>query len=381
MKKIRFSFCIVFFLNLFIVSPLIAQNDTLPKDVRDKVISVFKNFQIGFYIDAYYTKTLGPKDTSNIVPFYSNSQFANQIRMNVASMWIKYNSEHARGYLAIQYGDAPMLLTNVSEQFIKYLRQANFGFKIYKGLWIDFGYMLDPVGLESSWPILNKLSTVTIGGYFEPGSILGVKLSYVFSDKLNAALYACNPYSIAYGKNTGLSIAGLLNYRPNSNVGITYTFLLGNKSEKSAEKNKYQMYNNLVIDYAPVKWFNLTTEFDFAFQGNSQPLDTSLGEGTISLYSGFIQAQFIPVKMLAFCLRGEFYYDPDAMLSPIYLRDQQFLSGLKCWGGTAGIEFKPLNDAYLRLEYRALKGNPDEAIFYGEGSSQQTLTFTTGLRF
>ena len=381
MKNFRLFLMVLFFMNLFHEASLNAQNDTLPKAVRDKVISIFQNFQIGFYIDAYYSKTIDAKDTSNIIPYYSNSQFANQIRMNLASMWIKYNSEHARGYLAIQYGDAPMLLTNVSEQFIKYLRQANFGFKIYKGLWIDFGYMLDPVGVESSWPILNKLSTVTVGGYYEPGSLLGIKLSYVFSDKLNAALYACNPYSIAYGKNTGLSIAGLLNYKPKPNIGMTYTFLFGNQAPKGAPKEIFQMYNNLVFDYTPAKWFNVTAQFDFAIQGNTNPLDSNKIGNTITLMSGFLQTQFVPIKLISLTLRGEFFYDPDAMLSHVYYKSQPQPTGLKCLGATAGIEIRPLKDAYLRMEYRALAGNPDEAIFYGNEDQQQVLTFTTGLRF
>lgn len=367
---------------LFALCPVNAfsQQDTLPKAVRDKVISIFKNFQIGFYIDAYYVKPIGEGDTTNIIPFSSNCPFANEIRMNVASMWIKYNSDRARGYLAIQYGDAPMLLTKANEQFIKYLRQANFGFRIYRDLWVDFGYMLDPIGVESSWPVNNKLSTVTVGGYYEPGSFLGVKLSYTFSDKLFAALYVCNPYSLAYGKNISVSLSGTLSYMPLKKLNMTYSFLFGNQALKGDPKNKFQLYNNLVVNYLPCKWLNLTGQFDYAVQGNSDRLEKE-SEGAISLYSGFIQSQFIIIPMVSISLRGEFYDDPDAMLSNVYLNDDLKKSGLKTWGLTAGAEFKPIDGAYFRIEYRYLSGNKNDNIFYGRGNTQQTITVTTGLKF
>ena len=85
----------------------------------------------------------------------------------------------------MQYGDAPNLLSSPDVQFIKNLRQAWFGFRILKGFWVDAGYILNPVGYESSWPVLNQISTVTIGGYFQPVSLLGAKFSYKFSGKID----------------------------------------------------------------------------------------------------------------------------------------------------------------------------------------------------
>ncbi len=379
MKTTR-VFLVSFCLFTLFSGQVCAQQDSLPKSVRDKVISIFKNFQIGFYIDAYYVKPIGESDTANIIPFSSNCPFANEIRMNVASMWIKYNSDRARGHLAIQYGDAPMLLTKANERFIKYLRQANFGFRIYKELWVDFGYMLDPIGVESSWPVINQLSTVTVGGYYEPGSFLGVKLSYTISDKLFAALYVCNPYSLAYGKNTSISLAGSLSYMPVKRLNMTYSFLFGNQALKGDPEDKFQLYNNLVVNYLPYKWLNLTAQLDYAVQGNSVRLNKE-GDGSISLYSGFIQSQFIIIPMVSVSLRGEFFADPNAMLSSTYLNDDLKKSGLKTWGLTGGAEFKPIDGAYFRVEYRYLSGNKNDMIFYGRGDTQQTITVTTGLKF
>ena len=168
---------VLFFLLFSTLHPLCGQNqaDTVTDKVKDQIFKKLKNFTFGFYIDTYYNLTLGNRgDTSNIIPFSSNCPVQDQIRMNHAAIELYYNADRIRGKLILQYGDAPNLLSTPDAQFIKNLRQANFGFRIHKSLWLDFGYFLNPVGFESSWAILNKLSTVTAGGYFEPGNLLGV---------------------------------------------------------------------------------------------------------------------------------------------------------------------------------------------------------------
>ena len=185
--------------------PLAAQDklDSLTDDMKNEMFRRLKHFTFGFYIDAYYNGTLNSKqDTSNIVPFSSNCPIQNQIRLNVAAIEISYTAEKVRGKLAIQFGDAPNLLAAPEAQFIRNLRQANFGFRLGKKIWLDFGYFLNPVGIESSWPVLNYLSTVSVGGYYEPGSVLGVKLTWNASDKFWGGIMAGNPYSLAYAKKS-----------------------------------------------------------------------------------------------------------------------------------------------------------------------------------
>ncbi len=145
---------------------------------------------------------MSQKDTSNVIPFSGNCPVQDQIRMNVAALEFYYNAEKVRGKLAIQYGDAPNLLAAPEMQFIKTLRQANFGFRIVKDLWLDFGYMLNPIGIESSWPVINQISVVTVGGYYEPGSVLGAKLSYRFSPKFSGGSHDRSLFTRIFSKHT-----------------------------------------------------------------------------------------------------------------------------------------------------------------------------------
>ena len=158
MEKIyRWFRSIILVMALLMVFPvyLSAQNkiDSLTNDLKAEIYKKLKHFTFGFYVDAYYNGTINSKsDTSNVVPFASNCPVQNESRMNVAAIEIGYTADKVRGMLAIQFGDAPNLLASPQSEFIKTLRQANFGFHISKKLWLDFGYFLNPVGLESTWP-------------------------------------------------------------------------------------------------------------------------------------------------------------------------------------------------------------------------------------
>ncbi|MEI7981498.1 MAG: outer membrane beta-barrel protein, partial [Bacteroidota bacterium] len=353
---------------------------SLTEVLKNKDLNRIKYFSFGFYIDTYYNWTLANKgDTSDIIPFSSNCPVADQIRMNHAAIEIYYNSEVARGKLILQYGDAPNLLAAPNAQFIKNLRQANFGFRIAKKAWLDFGYFLNPIGIESSWAVLNQLSTVTTGGYYEPGNLLGVKLSFTPSDQFNIGGMFGNPYSVAYAKNQHFAGVFFLNYTPFKNLTVTYNNLFGNQALIDAQIDNNILYNNLIVKYSPVKPLWITGQLDFAVQSNSQlPPDTNK---SATMFSGFIMARYEFNEHLSITARYEFFNDPDGYLSGVYKYDGK-TSGLKATGYTAGFEFKPVKFGYVRIEYRYLATQKGNFVFSGNTSDIfQALTITTGMRF
>lgn len=377
--KFRFHLLFVF---VALFSSMQAQNkiDSLTDDIRNKMFQRLKNFTFGFYIDAYVNQVLNSRhDTSDIIPFSGNSPMMNQIRLNVAAIELYYNAEKARGKLAIQFGDAPNLLAAPNAQFIRNLRQANFGFRIVKNLWIDFGYMLNPVGYESLWPVLNQFSTITVCGYFEPGSILGVKLSFQVSDKFNFGFVLGNPYSVAYGKNTHFAGMILVNYNPLNNLSITYNNFFGNQALIDAEISNNILYNNLIVTYTPVKLLELVGQLDFAVQTNSSlPPDTTRNA---TMFSGFLQARVPFNEHFAIMGRYEFFNDPDGFLSGVYKYNGK-KRGLLTYGFGAGFEYKPVKIGYIRLEYRYINSSPGNNVFHNLNSdNMQAFIFTTGVRF
>jgi|WetSurMetagenome_2_1015567.scaffolds.fasta_scaffold63100_3 opacity protein-like surface antigen len=355
------------------------QTDTL-KGIKkiEKQGLVFGDFNIGFYIDVYFLAPLdNSEDTTTIMPLYANSNYTSAFRLNVASFIIKYNAEKTRGNLTFQYGDIPFLLTSVDAQFIKYLRQANFGLRLSKKTWIDLGYMLNPIGVESSWPIYNHISTVTVGGYFEPGNILGVRISSQFTPKFGMQFYVCNPYSVAYQQDNYVSLGLALSYNILDNFTLTYANMTGLQSKSIENDPQARLYNNLILQYYPIKWLNLTGEFDFAIQTNSNigPDPSTLsGAG-----SGFAEANFRLHKRWGLSARVEYYDDPNDFLSGYYGSDGG-KSKFSTWGYTGGAEFKPLEKSYLRAEFRYMDCN--NKVFYNkERFEQYNITVTCGLMF
>lgn len=382
MNTFRFNILLATVFLLLSASHLRGQNkgDSITEEIKSKVFNHFKNFSVGFYIDTYYNWTLGNKnDTSEIIPFSSNSPVQDQIRVNVAAIEMYYNAEKVRGKFALQFGDAPNLLAAPDAQFISNLRQANFGFRITKGFWVDIGYIFNPVGFESAWSALNQLSTVTTGGYFEPGSLLGVKFSYDVNEKLTVGLMFGNPFSVAYGKNTHMAGICFVNYNPTKKISLTYNNFWGNQALIDAEINNNILYNNLILTYSPIKQLDFTGQFDFAFQTNSGLApDTTK---TAGMYSGFLMARYKFADHFSITGQYQFFNDPNGFLSGTYTFKGK-TTGLTMQGFTFGVEYRPVKIGYVRVEYRYLMANTGNLVFYGNTSDIfQAITLTTGIRF
>ncbi|MFZ4520301.1 MAG: outer membrane beta-barrel protein [Bacteroidales bacterium] len=354
------------------------ESDTLTNELKNQILSRMKHFSFGFYIEAYYNWTLNaPHDTSNLVPFSANCPIQDQIRLNVAAFELYYTSEKVRGKFAIQNGDAPNLMASPSSQWIKTIRQANFGFRIVENLWVDFGYMFNPVGYESSWGALNQISFVTVGGYFEPGSVLGTKFSYKFSEKFSAGIMAGNPFSLAYSGNTHMAGLIFMTYKPLPNLSLTYNNFFGNQALADADLNNNILYNNLIVTYSPFKSLDIAGQFDFASQTNSKMApDTTR---TAHMYSGFLQIRYAFNKHFSLTARFETTNDPDGFLTGV---NPKTTRGLRINGIESSFEYRPVSFGYLRIASRYLDAYPGSKVFASDTRDYMyAIIFTTGVRF
>jgi hypothetical protein len=370
-----FFYCFIFNF-LFSQSPA----DSLTEELKSKILDNARHFTFGFYVDAYVNMQLDNNtDTSNIVPYFANCPMRDQIRLNVAAVEVYYNADKVRGKLQLQYGDAPNLLAAPEKQWIKTIRQAAFGFRIVKDMWVDIGYMFTPVGCESAWPVTNFISTASMCGYFEPGAVLGIKFSYMFSDKFNAGFLVGDPYSLAYQQTNHLAGILFLNYLPRKNVALSYNALIGNQALKDASIENNLLYNDILVTWDPWKDLSLMGQVDFGFQTNSQMApDTNK---VASMTSGFIQAKFRFLDYFAIAGRYEFFTDPQGFLSGPYTYDGK-TTGLATNGISISLEYKPISISYIRLEYKYMHANPGNKVYYGNTSDlMQAIIFTTGVRF
>jgi YD repeat-containing protein len=373
---------IVFLMFLLACTNSFAQSaaDSLTDELKAKALDRIKHFTFGFYIDTYVNLELDKgQDTSNIAPYSGNSPFMNQFRLNVASVEMAYNAEIVRGKLQLQFGDAPNLLASPEKQFIKTMRQAYVGFRIVKNLWVDVGYQFTPVGIESSWPVGNWVSSVSMCGYFEPGAILGAKISYKISEKVNCGFEFGNPYSLAYQQTNHLAGILWVNYLPTKTLTLSYDNMFGNQALKDAKIKNNLLYNDVLIDWEPSQHLGIIGQFDFAFQTNSKmaPDTTQVA----SMCSGFVQARYAFLKHFSLTGRYEYYYDPDGFLSGHYTYDGK-TTGLCTNGMSLSLEYKPVKIAYIRLEYKYIHANKGNMVYYSKTNDfMQNIILTMGVRF
>ena len=159
------------------------------------------------------------------------------------------------------------------------------------------------------------------------------------------------------------------------NLGFYYANIAGMQS-RVPSKGKFQLYNNVIVDYTPVYWLNLQLQYDLAWQ-----TDSHLGPDTSALSfvnSGFLQVSYRPLRWFSCSIKGEFFSDPNGFLSGVRYNDGGY-EGLKTVGFTGGVEFKPLEILYLRAEYRNVSTNQD--IFHNSTDPyQNALIFTAGIK-
>jgi hypothetical protein len=237
--------------------------------------------------------------------------------------------------------------------------------------------MITVIGYESAWAVLNQISFLTVGGYFEPGNVLGVKLSYQFSEKFSGGIMMGNPFSIAYSHNTHLAGLLFLTYQPLPNLSINYNNYFGNQAMQNSGMAKNILYNNFFVTWNPGKHVELVGLFDVGSQTNSAlPPDTS---AIASMFSGFLQAGYRFNDHFSVTTRYEFFNDPDGFLSGV---NEYTNRGTSTNGFSCSVEYKPLPITYFRLAYRYLSSYPGSREFCSRTNDQlQALYFSAGIRF
>ncbi|MEO8399477.1 MAG: outer membrane beta-barrel protein [Ignavibacteriaceae bacterium] len=309
---------------------------------------------------AYYTDSVG---IANYQKFPSVSPRSNQFGLNVASLSAKYSSDRVRGIITLHYCDIPRSAWSDKYNFIQ---EANVGIKLSKNLWLDGGFFRTHIGTEGLFPKENITSSVALATFFEPYYEAGFKLSYSPSNNTAINLFILNGYNIYEDNNKKKSLGTLITYAVNDNINIGYDNYIGDDSPGSDSVSHTRFYNNVFLIFEKNK-IKVVTGFDFCVQGNS---DLSDSKKSATMFSGVFAIRYALIKKFAVYGRGEVYNDPDGILSGTFLNQNNTLTGLKIWGATLGLEYKPTENSYIRLEGRTLTANESQKIFRWDHKNQ-----------
>ncbi len=340
---------------LFISSFLLSQHSYAQK------LDTVSTFSITGYIDAYYAYYSDSVGPGKIQKFGSTSPRSNSPSLNIAQLTMQYNADKIRGTVALHFGDIPAATWAPAPY--NNLMEAHVGVKIYSKLWIDAGFFRTHLGTEYLLPVENIASSVAVGTYYEPFYESGLRLNFDPTTKLEINLFLLNGYGMFIDNNNKKSFGMGVTYGFNDNLNIGYTNYIGDDTPPGVAGGHLRIAQNAFLNYQHKK-LKIQVGGDYYMQQNS---DLATGTKYANMYSALATARYQLRNKLAVYARGEVFNDPDGFMSTIITDYNGKKTGYKLWGATAGVEYKPTAESYVRLEGRRLQMDQDQYIYYHDG--------------
>jgi hypothetical protein len=309
------------------------------------------------YIDtygAYYSDTVG---STGYAKFPTAAPTNKQFGLNMIQVSAKYQSQQMRGVATLFYGDIPSCAWS---SHLNLIQEANIGFRVYKKWWVDAGYFRTHIGLESIQPRENITTSFATTTYFEPYFLSGAKLTLEQSEKWTFQAAVFNGFNsfveTNHSKVFGLSAA----YSNGKNWTHTWSSVVCDETPANNPIKHWRHYTNYIAVYK-TKRVNLGIEANFGYQQHSQLADSSK---TAFLFSAIAAFKYRLTPNWAMYGRGELFSDPNEILTGPVQNAHHTLVGLDILGATTGIEYKPIPNAFLRIESRVLRTKSWEQVFY-----------------
>lgn len=338
---------------------------------ENDISKYFKNFSINAYVETYYSIDNDKSAGSNPRMFDLFSPYRDQISLNIAQLSLKYNDEKIRGTFTMQFGDIPDINWGPVTK-TKYVQEANVGFSPVKNLWIDGGYFLTHIGAES-FPRFNFFSSFSLPADYEPFLQSGLRVGYDFSDKFSASLYALNGFNMFEDNNKNKSFGAQLNYIPLPELKIIYNNIIGNE-QPTGMQGKTRTLNNLIFNVYPHEKIDIVASADFGMQEKSSMFDSTK---TAYYYGASVAGRYRFSPNYSASIRGDFFQDLEGVVS-LPLNNGR---GVKANSLSLGFEYKPVEKAYVRFEYRYVVMDGEQKIFEDNSNTRSEATITLGFEY
>jgi len=321
----------------------------------------FRNTEFGGLVDGYYdyysTKHNG---------LYRNFDVNhNTFTGNMAELWlaktpaadsrlgykVKFNfGPAASNILAFAEPNNP--LVNIQEAYGSYLAPAG------KGLQIDFGKFVTPVGAEvieakDNWNYSRSLLFALAEPYYHAG----IRLTYAANDKVSLMGGVVNGWNNAtQDNNSGKTGMFGITYKPNAAFSIVENYLVG--PEQNGTNDNVRNFSDTVATYTVNPTTSVMASYDWGKEGSTQ------WQG-IAAYLKY-QAN----KWVAVVPRYEYFNDGDAFSTGTAQHLQEF---------TFTFEVKGTDNFIWRAEYRGDYSNhtvfTNSAGTAGTEKNQHSISF------
>ena len=336
---------------------------TTPLQSSAQKVDTVSSFSITGYIDAYYAYSTDSVGAGNYQKFPTVSPLSNSPGLNIAQVSVQYTGQKIRAVGTFHYGD---IANSVWANPYNNIQEAHIGFKVCNKLWVDGGFFRSHFGTELLTPAENIASSLTVGTYYEPYYQSGIRLAWDPTSRLSVHLYLIPGYKLFIDNNNKPSAGIMATYAINEHLGITYTNYIGDDAAPAGTIKQLRFHNNAFLNYQKNK-FRMQVGADYCMQQNS---DIATHSKTKSMYSALATFRYQCAAKLGVYVRGEMFSDPEGYMSTTFLDNKGKATGYKLVGGTAGAEFKPTPESYIKLEGRFLQMDKDQYIYYYNSAPQ-----------
>lgn len=327
------------------------------------------------YLEAYYQYDFNQPADGNRPPFVYSFNRHNEFNINLAYLKTSFQHDRYRANLALMAGTyCEANLANESP-VMRHILEANIGFRLTKGLWIDAGIFPSYIGFESAVGIDCFNVTRSILADNSPYFFSGVKMGYTTPNgKLYAAAHLVNGWQniretpFNSNKAAGIQIQVL----PSENITLNYSNFIGYETPDSAKQ--WRFFNNLYGIFKIHKNFQFITGFDIGIQ-EKKPGDLL----NVHLwFSPVLIARTTFAQKLAIAIRGEYYHDRKGIIINTGLP-----GGIRTWGVSLNLDYQPWEYLICRLEGKFWMNTSGKIFSTSEGFSRfsPVITASMALRY
>ncbi len=389
MKKNRAALClklgVAAIFAMAIVAAAAFADEAKPAAPLVSADDIRKALGISFYLQGGYTYNArasngATQSSENDLRLYDHS--ANSFTLDLAEIMISRNSTttdrsgyniklstgetakwlHARGMSGAplsqaQTGDGTDAI-DLTEAYLSYLAP------IGKGLRFDLGKMVTYFGAETIEAIDNpNYSRSFLFNYAIPTTHTGLRMSYVFTETMNAGFYIVNGWDNAEDNNTSKSFGVSFNYMPTDTFSGYANFMAG--PEQDSNSSHQRTLVDLVATIKPMEQLSFILNYDLGREDKAFAAGTENAE-----WSGISSiVKFDINDTYSLSLRGESFDDKDGFRTGI----AQTLTEM-----TATVEVRLANGMVLRPEYRHdSSGKPS----FDNGTKNSQITIALGAMY
>ena len=320
------------------------------------------NLKFSGYVDAYYAAYSDSVGVNNFQKFPDVAPKSNQFGLNIFQITAQYTTDNVRAVGTFHYGDLPTAAWSADHNMIQ---EANAGVRLGKKVWIDAGYFKTHIGTEVLLPKDNIASSLSVITFYEPWWQSGMKISYNHSDKLSFALHILNGYNTYVENNKHKSLGLAVSYLLSDKGSISYYNLIGEEAPEGTATKHVRFLNNVVLNYQLTSKLKTNIGFDYISQQHSKLSDTTK---TASVFSTIVTFRYQLRPMYAVYARGEMFSDKEGILTGQMMNSKGEWTGYILKGATLGIEYKPADNAFIRLEGRSIMMDANQQLFRTNGS-------------